>query len=839
MKGLTTKEAKRRLKKFGKNKIQRKEKISAWKIFLSQFTSPLILILIVAAILLGILGFFSEERNIVDIVLILIIVFASGISGFFQDYKAEKSIEALQKMAQPKSKVIRDGREIIINSSEIVPGDLIIISEGDIVPADAEIIESNNLKINESTLTGESKSVLKKNKDWIYMNTSVIVGNGKAIVKKTGMSTRLGKIAYKLETIKEEKTPFYKEVDNLSKKLFWIILVIVIITSLASLVKYGWYESILSGIALAVAAIPEGLPAVIILSLAIGAKVMAKKKALIRKLGVAESLGAISVICVDKTGTLTKNEMDVVKVFFNNREYSVENLRKEKIRELLLCCVLNNNVREIYSEEKKLLGDQTEVALYNFGKKFGFNKKELDEKYKRIYEISFSSERKMMSVVVEKEKKNTLYSKGAPEVLIKKCNRILEGGKVRTLTKKDKEDILNMNNKFAYNALRVLGFAYKNIKKGSSKNNLEENLIWLGLVGIIDPPRKGVGAAVGECKRAGIRVIMLTGDNPLTAKAIALETDIQTSEILTGEDLEKISDGGLIKKLDEGVNVFARLTPDQKLRIMSVLKQKENVVAMTGDGVNDALALKKADVGIAMGIRGTEVAKQASDLVLLDDNFVTIVSGIKEGRRIFDNTRKFVSYLLTCNIAEVAVIFFATLFVSLKYPILLPVHLLWINLLTDGLPALALGVDPANPNIMKKPPRKKSEHIINKKLIYTIGIIGLKKTGMLFAIFFLTLHFFDFLIARTTLFTGFVLFEFVRIGSIRATEKLKWTDNKLLLYSLGFSLLLQMIIIYTPLNKLFKVTPLGIYPWIILLVGAVIAFILAIFIAKIIDEYVK
>lgn len=834
--GLSEKEAKQRLKKFGKNEIERKNKVSVFKILLSQFLSPLIIILIIAAVALGIISSVSSNDNTVDVVLIVVIVVASGLSGFFQDYKAEKSIEALQNMATPNAKVIRDGKERVIKSSMVVPGDIILLSSGDIIPADSKIITGTGIKADESVLTGESVAVDKEEGDSIFMSTYIVGGNIIARVENTGMKTKVGEISSKLESIEEEKSPFYKEVEILGKKLFWIVIAIAIITVIAGLTKYSLYDSILGAIALAVAAIPEGLPAVLVLSLAVGAKIMARKKSLVRKLGVVESMGSVNVICTDKTGTLTKDEMEVVKIYANHKESDLKNIETKKVEELLLCGILNNDSREISEGNLKFIGDETEIALYQLAKKLGYDKRTIEKEYPRIYEVPFDAHRKMMSVIVENKGK-TVYSKGAPEVLIEICDRILIDGKIRKITNKDKDLILKKNNEFASQALRVLGFGYKSVSK-VDKNKIEEKLVWIGLSGIMDPPREGVSKSIKEAKSAGIRVIMLTGDNPLTAQAIANQIGIKSKEVLIGQDVENLKDSELKSKLNDGVNIFARLTPVHKLRIMTVLQKEGNVVAMTGDGVNDALALKKADVGIAMGIRGTDVSKQASDLILLDDNFTTIISAIKEGRRVFSNIRKFVNYLLTSNFAEVAVIFFGTLFVTLDSPILLPVQLLWINLLTDGFPALALGMDPARPNIMKEQPRKKTEHVINKKLAWIIGIIGAKKTVMLFGIFFLSMALYGVDVARTTLFTGFILYEFVRIGVIRSQEKLNWFSNKLLLLALSISVLLQIIVIYSPAHVWLGIVPLGIGPWVILIVGSTLAYFLAIWVTNVIVKRV-
>jgi Ca2+-transporting ATPase len=839
--GLTNREAERRLKKYGKNEIKRTEKINPIKLFLSQFTSPLVLILIIAAVISLTIGFIpGEESDIIDVVLILSIVIASGIAGFFQDYKAEKSIEMLQKMSTPKAKVIREGKEIEIDATEIVPGDLILIEPGDIVPADAKLIDCFNLKVDESILTGESRAVEKKPSDEIFMNTSVYVGNAKAIVTRTGMQTKIGNIASKLQEIGEEKTPFQSDISRLSKKIFWIITGIVIVMFFVSLLKYDLYQSLLTSISLAVAAIPEGLPAVITLALAIGATTMAKKNALIRKLAVTESVGAVDIICTDKTGTLTKNEMTVTKLFFNNKVFEAAEINNKKIKnmkQLFICSALCNDTRIGYDVEgnKKYIGNQTEIALRKISERFGFIKENLEREHKKIDEIPFTSQRKMMSVICKHKDSYILYSKGAPEVIIEKCDRIYQNGKIMKLSGETKRRLLEQNKLFASSALRVLGFAFKEMK--NKESNPEKNLIWLGLQAMIDPPREEVKIALKNCKTAGIRVIMLTGDNPLTAKAIADEIGLESKGVIEGKDLDNLSNKELENQLNSGVNIFARISPFHKLRILEILK-KDNRVAMTGDGVNDALALKRADVGIAMGIKGTEVAKEASDMVLLDDNFATITAAIKEGRRLFDNIRKFVNYLFVCNFAEVAVLFLSTLFLTLQEPILLPMQILWINLLTDGLPALALGIDPARPDVMLRPPRKKEEPIINKCQLWLIGTIGIKKMIVLFATFFIVLPL-GIEKARTALFTGFILYEFVRIGSIRYQDKLKWFSNKWLVSALIGSVLLQLLIIYTPLSKMFHIVPLGIYEWLILFGGVCIGYVSAIIITKVIMKFVK
>lgn len=836
--GLSTSEARKRLQENGRNELIRTSKVDPLKILLSQFTSPLILVLIAAAIISIGVGFIpGQESNTVDAVLILIIVLVSGVFGFVQDYEAEKTIEALQKMAVPHARVIRDGQEAEIPSAEVVPGDLLLLESGDMITADCRLVEVFHLEADESVLTGESRAVRKQPDDLVFSNTYVTGGNAKALVQQTGMKTRIGKVATKLQELEEEKSTFQKELASLGKKISILVLLIGIAIALIGIPKFGFYNALLTAISLAVAAIPEGLPAVVVLALAVGAKIMVKRNALIRKLSIIESVGAVDIICTDKTGTLTKNEMTVVKLYYNAREEDISDKKKEatinKTGELLLQCgILCNNSTSQSNDlgELKYFGEQTEIALRKVSERL--IPKELTRNYKKVNEISFNSERKMMSVVmVDEEDRYTVFAKGAPEVLLGNCNRIITNGDITELTPQIKQSLLNENGSLAKAALRVLGFAYKpteNITDG-----IEEDLIWIGLQGMIDPPRDEVVDSIRECKTAGIRIIMITGDNPMTAEAIADQVGLESNGTVSGNDLDSMKNEELESKLKNNINVFARTNPFHKLRLLEALGKDHNV-AMTGDGVNDALAIKKASVGIAMGKKGTEVAKQASDIVLLDDNFSTIRDAVKEGRTIFNNIRKFINYLLTCNFAEVAVIFFATLIFSLNEPILFPVQLLWINLLTDGLVALALGVDPASDDIMKQKPRKRNEPIINKQLIWLIGLIGVKKTIILLLTFFIVLQLDDMERARTVLFAGFVLYEFVRIASIRYQEKLNWLSNKWLLYALFVSLVLQIIVIYSPLNQYFYLEPLGFREWGILLVGCIFGFVLALPITKLV-----
>ncbi|MAG50394.1 haloacid dehalogenase [archaeon] len=851
--GLKEKDAKQRLKKYGYNEIEEKNKISILKIFLSQFTDFLIIILILAAIISFAVGFFpGQPSHNVDAILILSIVFLNGIFGFIQDYKAEKSIHALKKLAAPMALVIRNGKEQEIEAKNLVSGDIVLVNQGDQIPADLRLIEGKDLEVDESVLTGESTGVAKKacfykngipladRKNILYMNTNVIRGKAKTIVVNTGMQTEVGKIAYQISKAKERLTPFQIEINKAGKKIGLIILSIIVFIAFVQFLArtLSFVEIFLTSISLAVAAIPEGLPAVVTLALAFGTRNMLKKKTLVRKLPVVEGLGSVNVVCTDKTGTLTENRMTVRKLYFDKRLIDVtgrgydikggfyENeklVSSERFDPLLLSGLLCNNTALGMDKEgkEKYLGDPTEIALWISAKKAKISEKG----FKRVDEIPFSSERKIMTAVYTKDGERTAYMKGALEVVLGKCDRIYESGDVKVLTKNRKKEILKIQEKMAGRALRVLAFAHKPTKKG---DDIEEKMIFLGLQGMIDPPRKEVRRAIRICKKAGIRVVMITGDHKVTAQAIAREVGIGNGTI-EGKDLDKISPSDLRKKVEEA-SIFARVSPAHKVRILKALQSNGDIVAMTGDGINDAPALKNADVGIAMNIRGTDVARQTSDMILLDDNFATITKAIKEGRTIFDNIKKFVNYLLTSNFAEVFVVFFASL---AGYLPITAVQLLWINLLTDGAPALALGVDKSAPGIMKRKPRGKKDGVLNKRLMYMIGAIGIKMTLILLIIFFIGLtKGID--VARTMVFTGIVLYEFVRIWVIRKQEKLKFFSNKWLILALGVSILLQLTVVYSPLNKFFGVVPLGIFGWGVILIGVGVGWGLAMIITRVV-----
>jgi len=858
--GLTQKEAEGRLLKYSANEIQVGKKISPFRIFAEQFRSLLVIILIMAAVVSYVIGIFpGQEARVVDSLLILSIVLANGIFGFLQNYKAEKSIEALRRLVAPRAKVIRDGLVQEVASRDVVKGDIVLIEEGDEVPADARLIESKDLAVDESSLTGESESVKKEAKilkediplverrNLLFMTTVVSRGKGRAVVVETGMNTEVGKIAEEIRESKERPTSFQLELNALGKKITYAVIgIIAFILPVQFLIGVADFATIfLTAIALAVASIPEGLPAVVTIALALGTRRMVKRNSLVKKLPVVESLGSVDTICTDKTGTLTEGLMTVRKLSFDGEVIDVsgvgysldgdflingKKIDARRVSPLLNCGLLCNNavMGKDENQKKKYIGDPTEIALLVAARKAGLQ----PDEYVRVDEIPFSSERKRMTTVHRKNKELLVFTKGAPEVILEGCSFILEDGKVRRLSKGDKEIIASRNRDLAKDALRVLAFAYKALnEEEEKKENIENDLIFLGLQGMIDAPRRGVKEAIETCKRAGIRVVMITGDNKITAQVVAKEIGIGKNT-LEGKDLDGISSQQLRARVKE-VDIFARVSPMHKVGILKALQENGHVVAMTGDGVNDAPALKNADIGVSMGIRGTDVAKQTSDMVLLDDNFATIVDAVRNGRTIFDNIRNFVRYLLTTNLAEVFVVFLASLF---GYLPIMPVQLLLINFLTDGLPALALGIDPTRKGTMQRKPRKKAEGIMNRKSIYWIMGIGIELALVLLAIFFIGLKN-GLATARTMVFTGFVLYEFVKISVIRYQQQLSWFSNKWLVLATTGCIVLQLAILYTPLNRLFHVVPLGLFEWLILLLGAGISWILAVLITKYVVRY--
>jgi Ca2+-transporting ATPase len=857
--GISEEEAKARLAQYGPNEIVLKKKISKLKILFEQFTNFMVILLIIAAAVLLAMNFFmGESSHLTDAILILAIVIANGIFGFVQDYRAELNIETIKKMSVTHAHIMRDRTKQEIDARDVVPGDVVFLEQGAKVPADVRLIEETDLAADESMLTGESRSVAKKagqlhegasldeRTNMLYMNTIVTRGRGKAIVVGTAMSTEMGKIVTQVQTAEERPTPFQEETEKLGRTIGLIILGVIafvaVILSLAH--SYSIIDVIITSIALAVAAIPEGLPAVVTLTLAIGTHKMLGRNALVRRLPAAEGLGSVDVICTDKTGTITEGKMTVEKLYFDGAMADVtggysstggfqaggKNVKAEKFAQLLECGAVCNNA----SGEGKYFGEPTEIALLMSAEKAGLTKKSLDADFTRIKEVPFSSSRKRMTVVISHEGRKKAFMKGAPEVVIERCSRIYDKGKVRAISAADRKKLLETNVELASEALRVLAFACKDVSGSESEEKLESDLVFLGLQGMIDPARPEVAASIKSCQTAGIRVVMITGDNKVTAKAIASKVGL-TGDVTEGKTLDSISDEEL-RKTVEGTNIFARVMPEHKLRILKALQDNGHVVSMTGDGVNDAPALKQADIGVAMGIRGTDVARDVSDMVLLDDNFATIVSAVEQGRTIFANIRKFVNYLLTCNFAEVVVVFLASL---AGYLPINAVQLLWINLLTDGFPALALGTDPPAPGIMKEPPRKRGEKVINAHLGAMIFAVGCEMSLFMLATYFISLSYWGHAVATTMVFTAFILYELVQIGIIRLEEALTIFSNKWLLVAMASSVVLQLAVVYTPLNSFFGTVPLGIYHWLFLAFLGAIMWIAAMLTSKIVTRYVR
>src|SRR3989338_8304495 len=858
--GLATEEANERLKKFGLNKLSEKGKISPFKLFIDQFRNILILILIAAATLTYAIYFFGgrESSDLIEGSLILAIVVIIAVLGFIQQYRAERAIEALKKLLAFKAKVIREKKEKEIDTTGLVPGDVVILEEGEKVPADIRLIQVANLQTNEASLTGESTSVNKvaepiKNqptggleiadqRNMVFSGTTITAGRGIGVVIATGDSTQIGKIARAVSETKEEDTPIQKRLDNLGKILgygtvaisvFVFIFIVFFAKDFAQLsVLQRIIHSFVAAVALAVAAIPEGLPAVVTISLAFGTGRMLKKNALVRKLTSMETLGSVDVICADKTGTLTTGEMTVREIYFESGLYTVTgqgfnshgefllNDKKtdpEKLKLLMRAALACNNA--VFEEENnKILGDPTEGALAVASYKAG-----IKETGKRLYEVPFSSERKIMSVLVEDPAtagEKIVYTKGAPEIVLKVCTKLIKDGKAVNLDEKERNRILEENTKMAAKALRILGFAYKESEKGE-KEDMEKDLIFIGLQGIMDPPRPEVKELIGTCRNSGIRIIMITGDHLATARAIASEIGIKGAAV-TGEDLDNLPDKEFEKKV-ESIDIYARVNPEHKLRIVEALKKHGFIVAMTGDGVNDAPALKRADIGIAMGITGTDVAKEASDIVLLDDQFGTIVAAIEEGRGIFDNIRKFVDYLLSCNIGEVLVVFLALLI--FKDIPLTAVMLLWINIVTDGLPAVALGLDPAEKGILRHSPKKFQGEIIDLRVWVEIAFFSIALTIATVSIFVINLSE-SINEARAATFMAIIIFELVRLANIRSGYKISLLENVWLPLAIVSSILLQLILVYVPtLANWFQIKPIDSFDWFYISMVSIILFL--------------
>ena len=850
-KGISNLEAKNRLEKYGLNELKEEARKSLLYKILAQFKDFLVIILIIASIISYIVG----EK--VDAIVILAIVIINALLGLYQEGRAEKALEALKKMTSPNAKVIREGNTTVVPANSLVPGDIVLLDAGDIVPSDLRLIESSNLKIDESSLTGESLAVEKNaeitwdrevslgdRNNMAYMSTIVTYGRGKGFVVETGHNTEIGKIATMIQGYEDDTTPLQKKLDQLGKYLgIACIIVCVLVFGIGMLQGRDLLDMFMIAISLAVAAIPEGLPAIVTIVLALGMNNMVKRNAIIKKLLAVETLGCTTTICTDKTGTLTQNEMTVVKVYTDGKTFNITGTgyepkgeftidgnfveTKESInlnRLISIATLCNDASLDKTPEGYKIVGDPTEGALITLGGKGGVSKEDINEKFPRIGEIPFDSDRKMMTTFHDNffPEKIVSFTKGAPDIIISRCNSILINGETIPLTDEIRKDLLNQNTRFSKSALRVLGFAYKEYNEMPSEiqqNIVENNMVFVGLVGMIDPPREEAKEAIKLCKEAGIDTYMITGDYKETAFAIAKELGIaeNENEAIMGSELNNLSDEDL-KNIVKEKKVYARVSPEHKVKIINGLKANGEIVAMTGDGVNDALALKRADIGVAMGITGTDVAKNTAEVILTDDNFTSIVAAVEEGRVIYDN--------MSCNIGEILIILISIL-LNLPVP-LIPIQLLWLNLITDSFPALALGVEKGDSEIMKAPPRDPNESIMDKNMIRAIvlqsGAIAI--ASLLAYRWGLKTYGIDkLIIVRTIVFATLISAELLRAYSSRSRKhsifEIGVFSNKTLNYAVLFSFFLLIMVIYIPFfQTIFHTYPLGIKDWQIILLYA-------------------
>ncbi|WP_308533687.1 calcium-translocating P-type ATPase, SERCA-type [uncultured Peptoniphilus sp.] len=866
--GLSDEEVQKRLSEYGDNALKKEEKKSIFEKLKEQFLDPMIIILLAAA---TVSYFVAGEK--LDSLIILVIVILNAALSIYQEGKAEDAISSLQKMSSPNAKVIRSGKSQAVNSEKIVPGDIVILETGDIVPADLRLIESSNLKIDESSLTGESVPVEKHaeevyekdielgdRKNLAYSSTIVSYGRGKAVVIETGQKTEIGKIATSLSTVDRELTPLQKKLANLSKVLgILVIIICLVVLGVGILYGYELLEMFMTSISLAVAAIPEGLPAIVTIVLSIGMKKMAEKNAIVKKLLAVETLGTTTIICSDKTGTLTQNEMTVKKVFVDGEVLEVSGtgydpegqiLRGDKkvniendlsLKILTSIAGLTNDAElEIKGRDSKIIGDPTEGALLTLAEKSENDLEKLNTKYRRLDEIPFDSDRKMMTTFHKDffEGKVSSFTKGAPDIIIKNSSKILIDGEIKHFTEDLKNKVLEKNNEFARDALRVLAYAYRNYNSLPEKILSEENerdMIFVGLTGMIDPARPEVKDAIRECRKAGIEPVMITGDYLETGFAIAKDLGIATNrdQAIVASELNNMSEDEL-REIVKTKKVFTRVSPENKVQIVKALKDNGHIVAMTGDGVNDAPAIKRADIGISMGITGTDVAKNTSDVILTDDNFATIVNAVKEGRIIYSNIKKFVTYLLSCNIGEVLIVFLSIIF---KLPVpLIPIQLLWLNLVTDSFPALALGVEKGEDDIMEEPSRDPDEPIIDREISITLFVQSISISLAVMGVYVIGLRFFGMggrglEMARSMAFTSLILCELLRSFSARSIDKTIFKtgifSNKLLLLGVGASFILTLLVLYVPfLEEAFHLVDLDLREWIVVICASSMPLIL-------------
>lgn len=833
--GLSQKEANFRGATYGKNVLEEKKNKSLFKKFLAQFSDFMVLILIAAAVISFVTSLLQGEMEIVDPVIILFIVLVNAIMGVIQESKAERAIEALKKLSAPTARVKREGKAVTVKTEEIVPGDILCLEAGDFVPADARLIETVALKVEEASLTGESLPVekeagliLKENtpvadrKNMLFATTVITSGRCTAVAVHTGMSSQVGKIAKMINDDTTPQTPLQIKLEKTGKLLgFGAIIICAALFAMGVIQNVPMFEMLMISVSLAVAAIPEGLPAVVTIVLALGVQRMVKNNAIIRKLPAVETLGCATVICSDKTGTLTQNKMTVIELCSPNGSV---HMGSGAAKEMLSFSTLCNNSTINYAKELKIEGDPTETALVEATYKLGVNKNDLDKKFARVAEVPFSSERKLMTTIHKLS--NGAYrviTKGAPDVLLSRCTHFLDEGEQKALGEAKAKQIGFLNEGMAKKALRVIGVAFKDIGFLPSNKELalaEEKLTFAGLIGMLDPPRPEVKEAVKICRRAGIKPVMITGDHIITATAIAKDIGIlkENDLVMSGKELDQLSNEELTKKINS-YSVFARVAPEHKVRIVKAFQKRGEIVAMTGDGVNDAPALKSADIGCAMGIGGTDVAKGAADMILTDDNFASIVKAVREGRGIFDNIKRAVHFLLSCNIGEIITVFAAFLF-HLPSP-LLAIQLLWVNLVTDSLPALALGVEGIEKDVMNKKPISSKKSLFSGGLTFSILIEGLMIGALSLLAFSIGRGFFDMtrvpIVGRTMAFAVLSLSQLVHSFNMRSEHSIFKTglfSNKALWGAFIVGTLLQVSVIsIEPLANLFKVVPLSFVQW--------------------------
>lgn len=831
--GLTDDEAQKRFERYGPNNLKEKKKESIFIKFIKQFNDFMIITLIIAAIISAVVSKLNGEADYIDSIIIVAIVIFNAIMGLVQEQKAEKSLEALKKMTAPNAKVRRNGRVQEIDATLVVPGDIVILEAGNYVPADCRLINSYNLKIEESALTGEtipslkdSSKILKENTamgdlcNMVFATTIVVNGHGEAIVVETGMNTRVGKIAGMIIEDESPETPIQKKLAEVGKILaIACIIICVLIFVIGIFKKIPIIEMFMTSVGLAVAAIPEGLPAIVTIMLSIGVTKMAKKNSIIRKLPAVETLGSSSVICSDKTGTLTQNKMTVTEV--RNCFGRANSNERKFIFELGTMCT--DTTEERINGKLGFVGEATEVAISNAAMEEGVSKSFLYDEMKRINDIPFDSKRKMMTTIHKYGNGYRIITKGAPDVLLKRCSNCYSGGQIVPIFSK-KDDINEQNNQMAEKALRVIAVAYKDVEKLPEMQDVEKDLIFCGLIGMIDPPREGVKEAVRTCRRAGIKTVMITGDHLQTAKAIAKELGIlkRGDLAIDGETLERMSQHELEQNIMD-YSVFARVSPEHKVRIVKAFQSTGAVVAMTGDGVNDAPALKNADIGIAMGKGGTDVAKNAADMILLDDNFVTIVEAVKQGRNIYDNIKKAIHFLISTNIGEIVTIFFG-LVLGIKSP-LLAIQLLWINLVTDSLPAIALGLEKEEENIMSRLPRNPKKNLFADGLWWKIMIEGAMLGMFTLLAFSIGNRLYSVEVGRTMAFLTLGILELVHSFNIKSEEsifKIGVLENKYLVGALVLGVILQVIVVVvSPLAQVFSLVPLTGIQWLYTILIAV------------------